>query len=75
MKNVEDYLEYDPDSGIVKWIKRPARRIKIGDEAGWITAKGYRRIKFDGIKKIYDTHYLVPRSWKVSTKKYDDRPY
>ena len=37
------HLSYDPESGKVVWeSRRPA--IKVGDEAGTITANGYRQI-------------------------------
>ena len=60
MKDIKEYLEYDPDTGIVSWIKKPfkANRIKIGDEAGNIhKSSGYRKIIFCGIDKP-TTHWI-----------------
>ena len=59
MKKVEDYLEYDPNTGKVIWKKKTSKysKIKIGDEAGGINNAGYRRIGFDGILK-YTTHWI-----------------
>ena len=48
-KTLLEYLEYNPETGIFIWIKRPANRVKVGAVAGiempnatYITLKGKR---------------------------------
>lgn len=36
---LKELLHYDPDTGIFTWIKPNSFRMKIGDEAGWLTKK------------------------------------
>lgn len=43
-----EYLSYDPETGDIRWIKRPGRRGRVGSVAGNTDSKGYRRISFMG---------------------------
>ena len=43
-------LSYDPATGILRWLIAPARRVKVGDEAGHLDVSGYRRVKFSGLR-------------------------
>jgi len=53
-------LEYDSSTGILTWRISPARRVKVGDEAGWATSEGYRAVK------ICDRQYQVHRvAWAL----------
>lgn len=39
--DIRDWVSYNPDSGLVKWIKSPNNNAKVGDEAGGIDGGGY----------------------------------
>lgn len=38
-------LDYNPDTGILTWRVRAARRIKVGDPAGSCAHRGYLKVK------------------------------
>lgn len=69
-ETIRQLLDYDPDTGVVKWRMRPLRadgkpndRIAPGAEAGWIDATtGYRRVGVAGVQ--VHTHRLV---WVIAT--------
>lgn len=48
-KLVHSYIDYDPETGKLTWKKSPKHGINVGDEVGWIDAKGYRRFKLFGM--------------------------
>src|SRR6187397_1541606 len=45
-------LSYNPETGIISWRVSPARRVKVGDEAGHLGSSGYRRIRIGGRHRI-----------------------
>lgn len=53
---LRELLDYDRDTGIFRWTKPTARRVKVGDEAGTVW-KGYRYISIDS--KPYLAHRLA----------------
>ena len=55
-ERVRDVLDYDHESGSLRWKVRVARSVHIGDIAGTIN-KGYRRIAIDGV--VHNAHRLV----------------
>jgi len=38
------YLDYDEDTGVFRWKKKPNDRVMVGDEAGSVRDDGYRLI-------------------------------
>lgn len=54
---LREVLDYDPDTGFFTWRVSNGRRAIKGHEAGFIHAKGYRRIKIDG--RLYEAHRLA----------------
>lgn len=52
-----EYLNYDPETGIFRWIKSPQHRAQIGSIAGFINSHGYRVISFK--TKKYKAHQLA----------------
>lgn len=56
-QRVRDLLSYNPDTGTFVWIKPTARRVRVGDLAGYNDGGGYLRVSIDG-KKIKN-HRLV----------------
>lgn len=52
INELKDYLDYNPENGLFKWLKRTSNRVKVGDEAGVITKLGYRSVSLLG-EKIY----------------------
>ena len=45
---LEQFLRYDPETGLLTWVSAGAHRRR---EAGWVTEKGYLRVTLHG------THY------------------
>lgn len=56
LETLKTYLNYNPETGKFIWLRRPAQRIQIGDEAGTSTY-GYIQIRVLG--KIYKAHRLA----------------
>ena len=57
LEELKEFLDYNPDTGIFTWIKKPNKRIKVGQVAGRTNAKGYIQIRFKGID--YFAHRLA----------------
>jgi hypothetical protein len=53
MQFLSEYLRYEPDTGKVFWIKKPARKIKVGQEAGSPNTDGYMQVGLMG-----ERHYV-----------------
>ena len=56
------YLNYEPDTGLVRWKVRSAKRIKVGDIAGSISGKGQLVVSIE--KQLYQLHRVI---WKLQT--------
>ena len=54
--NIKSRLQYHED-GYFTWKKSPARNVKKGQRAGWVTKEGYEKIRWNG--KQIQTHRLV----------------
>lgn len=54
---LKEWLSYDPDSGILRWNKRRARCVWVGDPAGSLTSFGYLRVSIDG--RRYACHRIA----------------
>jgi hypothetical protein len=57
-QDINEYLSYDSETGIVTWKNKPAikARVKVGDETSSSTHNGYKRIKFKGCE--YRAHRI-----------------
>jgi hypothetical protein len=55
--NISEYLQYNPETGDIIWIKKPNYKIQIGNIAGHARFGGYIQIKFNG--KLYKAHRLA----------------
>lgn len=61
-ERLHELLEYDPDTGLLRWrVARPPR-VKVGDVAGSPSSNGYINVQVDG--KLYLSHRLI---WKMQT--------
>jgi len=54
---LKEIIHYNPETGLIKWLKKTARRINIGDIAGCVTSDGYIRISIN--KKPFQAHQLI----------------
>jgi hypothetical protein len=57
---LNELLEYNPETGILTWIKSTALRIKVGQEAGSLKTDGYISIQIR--RKPYKAHRII---WKM----------
>lgn len=57
-----DYLHYDPQTGILTWVKSPGRSVREGAQAGTLDAKGYLRFTFK--RQGYKVHRVA---WLIMT--------
>lgn len=62
LARVTQLLEYNPDTGIFKWIATTSNRIQVGDVAGSPHASGHISIGIDG--RLYLAHRLA---WLIMT--------
>lgn len=56
-KRLQQVLHYDPLTGRWTWLERIQQQRKVGDTAGTIDKKGYRRIEIEG--KFYQSSRLA----------------
>ena len=55
--DLREYLNYNEDTGALTWKKSPARRVKVGDEAGTTMNGGYKTFRFKG--PTYKAHRVA----------------
>lgn len=60
-------LKYFPDTGEWTWLVAVARRVKVGDTAGWRRADGRRKISIDS-----KTYYGSRLAWLYMTGQWPD---
>jgi hypothetical protein len=51
------FFRYEPMTGYLYWLVTTAWRVKVGDQAGWDNAYGYRRLRVQG--REYFAHHIV----------------
>lgn len=56
-KNIRSLFDYDYDTGILRWKIAISKKIKAGDEAGWLTPRGYREVRIHG--RNYKAHRII----------------
>ena len=50
LEELKEFLDYNPDTGIVTWIKARGKRSDlVGKEVGCIDKQGYREFRFNGV--------------------------
>lgn len=54
---VQDFLDYDQNTGIFTWKLRPSNCVKAGDRAGSLDVQGYRRLQVCGV--LHAEHRLA----------------
>lgn len=57
METVKNYVNYNPDTGKLTWVKSPSRRAKVGQEISSVDAYGYLVATFR--KKRWKAHRLA----------------
>ena len=78
LEELKEFLDYNPDTGLITWIKKPNRRIKVGQVAGTMASKGYLQIAFKGIRYFahrlaYYMHHGVDPLENLVDHKYGDK--
>lgn len=57
-----ELLEYEPETGILRWKRNMSTRARAGSQAGVVQERRYRRIGIRG------TYYMAPRlAWLIMT--------
>lgn len=56
-EKLKELLEYDPETGLFKWIKSTSNRIRLNEKAGCPDTLGYIVIRIN--KKLYYAHRLA----------------
>lgn len=54
---LKEYLDYNPTTGHLTWIKRPSKKVFVGSRAGTLLKSGYRAVNIFG--KSYQEHHLI----------------
>lgn len=54
---IKEYINYNPETGDLVWVKRPANRVCIGDKVKSVDAYGYLSVAFRG--KVWKAHRLA----------------
>lgn len=57
LEKLRDYLNYDLETGVLTWRRKPNPNIVIGSRAGCIKSNGYRYVRFDNFE--YVEHRLI----------------
>ena len=57
LEELKEFLDYNPDTGVFTWIKKPHARIKVGQVAGSKISNGYLQMQLKGIN--YYAHRLA----------------
>lgn len=60
LERLRECLSYDATTGILRWKKRLATSIAVGDEAGCLDCRGYRFIRLD--RRLHLAHRI---SWAL----------
>ena len=48
-----EYFNYNPETGILSWKKKPAPRTLITDTVGYVTDNGYNTVALKGVRHYY----------------------
>lgn len=56
-EKLREMMDYDSDTGVLRWRMNRGSRAKAGQEAGWAAHSGYRQIRISG--KTYYAHRLA----------------
>ena len=67
-ESAKEHFDYNPETGVLTWRVSPRYRTKIGDVAGSMNNKGYRRVMFKG--KAYLAHRVI---WLIVTGKWPEK--
>lgn len=54
---LREIFDYDTETGVFTYKTRAARRVQVGDVAGFFNSEGYRRVRFEG--RTYAAHRLA----------------
>lgn len=56
-ESLHQMVHYSPETGEFRWLVTPGRRIRAGDQAGYVDERGYVRLRLRG--KAYRAHRLA----------------
>lgn len=68
-----EYINYDPETGLCTWKKKPSAKITVGSPVGYVSADGYMYFGFKGkTLKLHRAIFLMIHGYLPAYVDHDD---